>query len=433
MASASFSRQLATLPNGLRVLTLEMPSRQRTLLSAYVRVGSRFESPLENGLSHFLEHMLFRGTKQLPDAYRFNRAVESIGGTLHAETRRDASLYQLDLPKESTLSGLTLLSQIFSDPVFSDLEIERNIILEEAREDYDSSGTDIHLSDLLYAQSFLDHPLGQKIIGPLDNITRFTRNDLSQHFDKHYGAKNLILCIAGDFPHAQLQEWTLRVAETIPQGQSHSFTTPTKTLGPRALHRNGDGGPQTTLNLSFRTEGECHDDFPVWVLLNRILDDGLSTRLYQRIVNELGLAYYVGASLDSFVDTGLFEIEAVAMHERIPLLLREFFHICHRLKTELVLPEELEHAKRRYRWDLLSACDEPYSLLEWWGATELYYSPLDLSTKLSRIQRVTVEDIQRAAQTILHPENLVLGSLGTLPTAVKKEVSSIFHDFQKAS
>src|SRR5205814_3766020 len=126
-----FSRYKDTLDNGLRLVTVELPHLHTASVVMYARVGSRYESRADNGLSHFLEHMLFRGTESHPDAFRINRAIEGLGGTLYAETGRDYSLYQLSLPPETLSDGLELFGDIFRAPVFDGIEVERRIILEE--------------------------------------------------------------------------------------------------------------------------------------------------------------------------------------------------------------------------------------------------------------------------------------------------------------
>src|SRR6476619_2097544 len=130
LVALPFRRQMDLLPNGLRVVTVELPHLHSASIVMYAKVGSRYESVDDNGLSHFLEHMLFRGTERLPDAYQINHAIEALGGTLYAETGRDYSLYQISLHPESLVAGLELFGEIFRTPTFSEIDVERRIILE---------------------------------------------------------------------------------------------------------------------------------------------------------------------------------------------------------------------------------------------------------------------------------------------------------------
>src|SRR5689334_18201877 len=159
-----FNRHKDLLGNGLRVVTVELPHLHSASVVMYARVGSRYESPADNGLSHFLEHMLFRGTERLPDAFLLNHAIEALGGTLYAETGRDYSLYQISLHPETLVDGIRLFGEIFCTPSFSDLEVERRIILEEMLEDDDEDGRLINIDDIARATVWPDHPLGYRII-----------------------------------------------------------------------------------------------------------------------------------------------------------------------------------------------------------------------------------------------------------------------------
>ncbi len=426
MQTQSFRVHHDRLGNGLRLVTVELPHLHSASIAAYVRIGSRFESPEDNGLSHFLEHMLFRGTQRLPDAYQLNRAVEELGGTLYAETSRDSSLYQIGLHLETMRPGMLLMGEILRQPVFSQIDVERRIILEELQEDLDQKGRDINLYDLVYGMVYAGHPLGQKITGPVSNVERFNEVDVWRHFKAHYGASNTVLCVCGAVSRDEALSWATEAMTDLPVGQEHPILAPAPVNeGPLRIHRDGDSGTQTSLYLAFSAFGELDPDFPALVVLGRILDDGMSTRLYQRVVNELGLAYYVSAGFDAFVDTGVFELQATAVHATVPELMREMMGILTALRTEEVRPEELQKALRRYRWDLLAACDDPGSMSEWWGRTELYHRPVGLEEKLARVEAVTAADIQRVARRVFQAAHMTLGTVGRMGARVKGELREI--------
>lgn len=432
MDLSAITSSLDRLDNGLPVVSVELPHLHNSLLSVYVRVGSRFEAPEDNGLSHFLEHMLFRGTSRLPSAYLLNHAVEQLGGTLYAETRRDASLYQIALHPEVAREGLGLLGEILSDPVLTSEEVERKIILEEMQEDLDHKGHDINLSDLVYAHVWPGHPLGQKITGPMANVERFGVEDLRRHFRSHYGAGNMLLCVAGPVRRQEVLGWAQAAFERLPRGPRHELLPagePPTAGRPEHVHRDGDAGTQTSVSLAFRACGETDPDYPALAMLLRVLDDGLSTRLYQRVVNDLGLAYYCSAGLDAFADTGLFDIEAQVVHRSVPQLLEELFALLRRLREEPVLKEELAKAKRRYRWDLLGACDDLGAMTDFWGRTRLYYQPPALTDRLRGMEAVTAEDLLRVAGRLFQPRNLVLGTVGRMGFKVRGEVRPILDGF----
>src|SRR6266545_6292732 len=206
------------LPNGLRAVTVELPHLHTASVVLYVKVGSRLESPQDNGLSHFVEHMLFRGTERHPTSYDINFAFESLGGTLYAETGRDYSLFQVTLVPGLVEGGLELFGELFSRPLFADLELERQLILEELTEDYDERGNEINSADIARGLLFGAPPLAQRIIGPPDNVRRFTDGDVRRHFARYYCAANAILVAAGPVEHEALAAAAERHLGRLPAG-----------------------------------------------------------------------------------------------------------------------------------------------------------------------------------------------------------------------
>src|SRR3954452_12999202 len=170
------------LPSGLRIVTIETPYLHTANLCLYVRAGSRYETDASNGLSHFVEHMLFRGSSRYPDSFALNLAIEEIGGTLYAETGRDYSLYQIPLQPSELGRGLAIMGDLFSTPAFRDIDLERQIIIEEILEDMDEDERNVNLDDLSRTVAWAKHPLGYTITGPLRNVRRFTVDDVRAHF-----------------------------------------------------------------------------------------------------------------------------------------------------------------------------------------------------------------------------------------------------------
>src|SRR6185503_13851951 len=204
MQKAPYRVFRSRLPSGLRLVTVETPHLHTATICLYVRAGSRYETPAENGLSHFVEHMLFRGSSGFPDSLTLNRAIEELGGTLYAETGRDYSLYQIPLAAGDIARGLAIMGDLFSTPAFRDIELERQIILEEILEDLDDRGRNVNVDDLSRAVAWGSHPLGYTITGPLKNVRRFRDADVRRHFARFYGAANMVLCVAGPLSHTRV-------------------------------------------------------------------------------------------------------------------------------------------------------------------------------------------------------------------------------------
>src|SRR5215471_4464181 len=207
------------LANGLRVVTVETPYLHTANVCLYVRAGSRYERPETNGLSHFVEHMLFRGSSRFPDSFALNLAIEELGGTLYAETGRDYSLYQIPLHPRHVVRGLEILGDLFSAPAFRDIDLERQIIVEEILEDLDDRGRNVNLDDLSRVVAWDKHPLGYTITGPLKNVRRFSVDEVRSHFQHFYGATNMVLCVAGPFRHQRVTALAHQAFGGVPRGR----------------------------------------------------------------------------------------------------------------------------------------------------------------------------------------------------------------------
>ncbi len=419
-----FRRHVDRLANGLPVVTVEMPHLHAASIVLFAKVGSRYESVRDNGLSHFLEHMLFRGTAALPDAYRLSHAIEAIGGTLYAETGRDYSLYQVSLHPDTLADGLRLFGEIFTRPAFADIEVERRVILEELSEDLDDAGRFVQIDDLARAAAFDGHPLAQRIIGPRRNVERFSLADVQRHFQRRYAAANTVLCVAGAARRSQVRAVTAAAFAAIPAGRRQPTAPPRRPAGPRLIVTR-HAASQTEVQILFRAFGERDRDYPALLLLARVIDDGMSTRLHRRLIDELGLAYYVSGSVEHFHDTGLYEIDGAAAHENVPAFVAESVRVLQRLCREPPTDDELDKAKRRYRWDLESGFDDPDAMASWWGGTELFFGPVGYTEKLARIAAVTPRDVQRAAARIFRPERMTVACVGLLSRAHARQVQAI--------
>jgi predicted Zn-dependent peptidase len=419
-----FSRHLDRLRNGLPVVTVEMPHLHSTSIVLYAKVGSRYERARDNGLSHFLEHMLFRGTAALPDAYLLSRAIEEIGGTLYAETGRDYSLYQVSLHPDTVAEGLRLFGDIFTKPAFSEIDVERRVILEELSEDLDDKGRFVQVDDLARAAAFEGHPLAQRIIGPKTNVERFTNEDVRRFFARGYGAANTVLAVAGAARHKQVLRVATEAFSKMPVGRRMPSGPPGATHGPQLIVTR-NAGSQTQVQILFRAFGERDTDYASLLLLSRVIDDGMSTRLHRRLIDELGLAYYVSGSAEHFHDTGLYEIDGAAAHENVPAFVSEAVRVLQRLCVDAPSEEELDKAKRRYRWDLESSFDDPDAMAGWWAGSELFFGPMTYEEKLERIDAVTPEAVRRTAERIFRRERMTVACVGLLSRPLVRQIEKI--------
>ena len=417
LSSESLSRAYdfreQTLPNGLTVQTIRQPHLHSATISVFARVGSRHESASDNGLSHFLEHMFFRGCDGFPDSTALNGAMEDLGGILDGFTTRDYSGYQSTVHPSGVADGIEIFGQMFSSPHFEDIDIERSIILEEQLDALDDRGRDLDLDNLVHRASFGDHPLSQPVDGPRKNVRRFDQADLHRHRRRFYGAKNLVLSVAGNIEHGACRRAARRTFGGLFEGrQATEGRAPTyKKDGPHLQFLSSDDA-QTRLRLVFRTVPWTHRDFPALLLIRRILDGGLSARLQVELVEKRGIVYEVGADHDAYVDCGLLGFELAVAHRKLGYAIEELGRVLQDLKTDGVTAEELARVCARARIGLELGLDAPAELVQLFGTTRLFRPPLTPETRMEQLEQVTTVDVRRVLRKYLIPARMTAVAVG---------------------
>jgi predicted Zn-dependent peptidase len=419
----------ALLPNGMRLLTIETPHLHSATLCLYVRAGSRYESPESNGLSHFVEHMLFRGSARYPSSFALNLAIEELGGTLYAETGRDYSLYQITLHPRHVARGLEILGDLFAAPVFRDIDLERKIIVEEILEDLDDRGRNVNLDDQSRRLAWDRHPLGFPITGPLRNVRRFSVADVRAHFRRFYGAANMVLAVAGPMSPATVRRQSREAFARVPRGTRRRPLAP-RPSGPGPLYRAvHNESAQTQVHILFHALPETDPGYLALRALVRILDDGMSTRLHYEICDQKGLAYSVAGSLHSYHDAALLEVDAACAHAKLPALVSETLAMLGRFRDELVGEDELEKAKLRFVSDVESSYDDLDGLCGWFGGTELFCKADTQEKRARELARVRPADVRAVARRVLRPEALSVTAVGMLAPTLTRRVEKIVREF----
>jgi predicted Zn-dependent peptidase len=419
----------ALLPNGLRLLTIETPHLHTATLCLYVRAGSRYERPETNGLSHFVEHMLFRGSSRYPSSFALNLAIEELGGTLYAETGRDYSLYQISLHPRHVARGLEILGDLFAAPVFRDIDLERKIIVEEILEDLDDRGRNVNLDDQSRKLAWDGHPLGFPITGPLRNVKAFSVEDVRAHFRRFYGAANLVLAVAGPVKAREVLRQSRDAFARVPRGGRCRPLAPRPAdSGPRfrAVHNES---AQTQVHVLFHALPETDPGYMALRALVRVLDDGMSTRLHYQICDQKGLAYSVAGTLHSYHDAALLEIDAACSHPKLPELVGETLAMLGRFREELVGEDELEKAKMRFVSDIESSYDDIDGLCGWFGGTELYTRADTQERRARALAKVRPRDIRDVARRVLRPERLSVTAVGVVGPRLSRQVQKIVNGF----
>ena len=397
------------------------------MASVYVRAGSRHEDGRTNGVSHFLEHLFFRGSEGYPIGREMNALVEDVGGDLNGVTTRDHGEYFTPLHPARLAVPLDVLGDMLARPLFKEIDLEREVILEEILDEVDDEGKDIDVDNLAKRELFGGHPLAMKIGGTRDTVAALREEDLRAHHARAYGASNLLLSVAGPVKHEQVVEVAKRAFANLPPGQPlDDGPTPLVVAGGPRLVLVDHKESQTNLQLTFPGPPEHHPDFAALRVIKRVLSDGLASRLQLELVERRGLAYSVGAGMDTFTDVSLFDVGASCAPKKAPLVADELVRVLSELCEHGVSAQELERAKLKSRIALEFMLDSPGELLGWLGLGDLQRPPAEpFAEWLARVEGVTEADVLRVARQTLTRTALVTCVVGPLAGVEKKLLKSL--------
>ncbi|MHB1699704.1 MAG: M16 family metallopeptidase [Acidobacteriaceae bacterium] len=402
------------LPNGLLVLTEQMEHVRSISVGVWVCSGSRDEVAERNGISHFVEHMLFKGTKTRT-AQNIAREVDSIGGNLDAFTGKETVCFNIKVLDQHLPKALDLLSDLVLRPVFAatDITRERGVVLEEIKMDEDNPDYLVHE---IFTQSFWkDHPLGRPILGTKATVKGFEQKTL---FDFHRGrfrSGNMILSAAGNFKHEDFLAQVEQHFGSIPSGSAKGLAAHKPETRARISLRDKKSLEQVQLCLGVPAPHVSDEQRYTTYLLNSILGGGMSSRLFQTVREERGLAYSIYSELSPFRDTGALCIYAGTSTDKakkvVGLTMDEF----KRLKDELVTEEELQRAKDQMKGNVLLGLESSSSRMANLARQQMYFGHfIGVEEIVSRVDQVTREGIQELAQRLFSTESVAVTLLGNL-------------------
>jgi predicted Zn-dependent peptidase len=406
--------QVETLPNGLSVVVAPQPSLHRVHVALWGRVGSRFEARQESGISHFLEHMIYRGTRRVPSAHAVNLAFERLGGSLFASTQVDHGIFSLSLPPESMDEASALFGEVLSQPAFLDIDIERGIVLEEILEDLDDEGRQIDPDNLSRALIYGEHPLGFTITGSEAHVRSFDEPGLRRWHDRHYTAANGVLAFSGAVDVATAMRLAERDFGNLRPGERATSVAPAHNQKKPRLDVVENVSSQTDLRVCLRAFAEKDPLRPAVDVLMRLVDDGMSTRLYHRLCDSRGLCYDVSAAFDGYEDDGIVDVAAGVQHKRAALVTREILAMFEELAREGPTQDELEKARRRIAWDARSMVDSAEEMGAYYAGGLLFDRFADLEEHVAELLRVGAGEVRAAARELARPERLNVVAVGLL-------------------
>ncbi len=415
----------ATLDNGLRIITIPMKHANSITVLILVGTGSKYEKKDINGISHFLEHMFFKGTKKRPTTLKISETLDRIGGQYNAFTSKEVTGFWAKVDKRHLDVAVDWICDMFLNSKFEEKEIERErgVVIEELNMYLDTPTAYVSelFEDLLYG----DQPAGWRIVGEKQNILDFNREKVVDYYKSHYSPKNTVIAIAGDIEakvEGEIAKYFGKIKKTNPISK---VVTKEKQSKPGVLIHNKKTD-QTHFCLGVRAYDTFNESKYALSLLSIILGGNMSSRLFISVRERNGLAYYIHTNIDTTTDTGYLVtqsgIKNNSLEKAIGLVLKEYKD----LKTKKITADELKKAKDYLKGSTYLSLDSTDAQTSFYASQEVIeQTMLTPEEKLKMIDKVTVEDIQRIAKDIFKPEKLNLAVIGPFEEKDKEKLEKL--------
>ncbi len=416
----------STLANGLRVVTAPLPGAQSLTVTIAAGTGSRKEEFKTNGgVSHFLEHLLFKGSTRYPNAEVIARAVDEVGGLNNAYTTEDLTNYYIKVPKRHASLALDILADMIAHPLFDaeEIERERGVIIEEMNVYRDDPAR--YVSTLMPPLLFPGNALGEDILGSEEVISSIPREAIIEYQRAHYGAGNLVVVAAGAVEHDAFVAQVESLLGSLKRGEEQSFVPVGPELDPRVAVVNQKPTAQAHFILASRGYAYGHPSDPAAKLLAAVLGRGMSSRLFINVRERQGLAYTVIAGLQNFVDTGIFEVYAGVNIDKTEQAIDSVLAELDRIRQEKVIAEELAKAREQLRSSLEMSLESNSAVADRLSTQMTLLGKVrSMEEMIGELQEVTSDDILATAQDLLAPEKLRLALISPNPNPAAEHFSS---------
>ena len=407
-------QEIITLKNGLRIAVDEMKDVETVSVGVFVNTGSRNESPQINGISHFLEHMAFKGTKTR-SARQIAEEFEGIGGRINAYTSKEKTVYYVKVLKQYAEFAVEFLSDILQNSTFDSIELEkeRGVILQEIAMTNDTP--DDIVFDYFQEAAYPKQALGRSILGPVKNIKKFNRDDFVDYIGKQYNYRNICVVAAGNIKQSELEKWSQKYFNKLGSSQIKACE-PAEYVGGKFLKEK----KLEQVNLVMGFEGFSYLDKQNYAaqILAMILGGGMSSRLFQEVRENLGLAYSIYAFNYTHFDSGIFGIYAGTTPDKVNQLIvatkKEIEKVCER-----VLDKELERVRTQFKASLLMAKESTSGRMQKLGGDILAYNKIISDEEvIKKVEAVEKKDLTKLAQKIFTQKNPTFAAIGKMKNLV---------------
>src|ERR1700756_1131246 len=385
------------LPNGLTIITEQMQHIRSASIGVWLQTGSRDEDAEWNGISHFIEHMVFKGTKHRT-AEEIARQVDSIGGNMDAFTAKECICFNVKVLDEHVPVALDIVSDLVLNPIFdaSDIARERSVIMEEIKMDEDNPDYLVHE---IFTQNFWkDHPLGKPILGTRETVKRFEREPLLDADGHRLAPGNIMVSAAGNLDHDKFVELVTKQFEHM-KPMANGFHSSAPKIVSRITLRNKKALEQVQICIGVPAPPIAHEKRHAGYVLNTLLGGGMSSRLFQNIRERQGLAYSIYSDLNPYRDTGCLAVYAGTSLASASKVVQSVVSEFRKLKNDSVPDEELRRSKAQLKGSLMLSLESSTSRMSNRARQEMYFDRFyDLDELIERIEAVTAEDLSGLAR-----------------------------------
>ena len=405
--------QKTILPNGLRVTTCEMPLTRSVSVNVYVGVGSRYEPDERAGISHFIEHMLFKGTKRRPTPVEISSTIEGTGGMINAGTEHELTVYWCKVAQPHFEESLDVLMDVLRNSLFESesIEKERQVVFEELNmiNDYPTYRADSLIDEMMWPE----HALGREIGGTKETVGEITREMLLEHLGEYYTPSNVVVSAAGNVRHEDVVRQVGELSADWPTAQARGWSPVTYTQESPQVRLEYRRTEQTHLCIGLPGFSIVDPDRYALDVLSIILGEGMSSRLFVEVREKGGLAYDVHSGVSHFLDCGAFVVTAgvdpARVYEAVELILAEVGGL-----RDSVTEDELERAKRLISGRMMLRLEDTRAVAGWIGNQELLLGRiLDVDDVVERVNAVTRDDLNRVSNQVLVTDKLNMAVVGS--------------------
>jgi predicted Zn-dependent peptidase len=402
----------SVLPNGIRLITERMPHVRSVAVGVWVETGSRHESESRGGMSHLIEHLVFKGTATR-SAEDIARTMDSVGGQMDAFTTKEHTCFYVQVLDEHLPLAVDLLTDILLHPLFNaeELEREKSVVLQEIKMVEDTPDDVIH--DIFAEQVWAGHPLGRPILGTREAVAGFGRETIFSHFTEEYVPPRIIIAVAGNLTHDQVLDLFGRGFNGFTRGAvEHRDTRPGLTPSVNIVHKTLE---QVHIVMGFPGLSHAARERYALFLLNDIIGGSMSSRLFQEIRERQGLVYSIHSGAQAFLDTGVLYLQAATEAGNFSKVLKSILKEIRELKKTGITAEELKRAKDHLKGGLMLGLESTSSRMNRLAKQEMHLgSFLTMDAMLAAIDGVRHEEVQALVSELLDEEQLALTTLGPL-------------------